>query len=114
MYVTLLLVMLAPAPIVKAPATPTLQSGTYVMTWHGVDALTVFHADGFYACQWHGCWWHGQWKMDKGQLLVEEWPMNEPHRRSTWTIKLKCKMTGNFSGGTIWKVVPAAPPGGGA
>ncbi len=107
MSAVVLMLLFAPAPISRpAPPPPALKYGSYLMTWHGVDAPTVFHADGFYACQWHGRWWHGQWKMEKGQLVVEEWPMEEPHRRSTWTIKLTAPTAGQFTGGTKWKIVP--------
>lgn len=105
----MLLCLLAPAPKDRPPPPPpVLVFGVYEMTWHGVEAYTVFHADSFYACRWHGRWWHGRWKMERGALLVEEWPMEEPHRRSTWTVKLKCPRTGAFAGGTPWKITPLA------
>ena len=48
-----LLVLFAPAPMAKAaPPPPAIKSGSYVMTWRGVDAETIFHPDGFYACQY--------------------------------------------------------------
>jgi hypothetical protein len=107
MYALLLLTLAAPAPFAKpAPPPPAVKHGSYIMTWHGVTAPTWLHADGFYACQWHGRWWHGHWRQENGQIIVEEWPMEEPHRRSTWTIKLASPMSGQFPGGSPWKLAP--------
>jgi len=107
-----LLVLFAPAPMPKpAPPSPAIKSGSYVMTWKGVDAQTIFHHDGFYSCQWQGQWWHGNWRQEKGQMRVEEWPMNEPHRRYNWTIKLSGPLAGEMEGGA-WRLAPQSFGGG--
>jgi hypothetical protein len=108
MTAVVLLALLAPAPIAKAPTTPAIKCGAYVMTWRGVEAPTVFHSDGFYACHWQGRWWHGQWTQEKGQLRVEEWPMDDPSARTKWTIKLSGPMAGILDGGSAWKLAPQA------
>lgn len=98
----------APAPRVKPPPPPpALVPAAVVMTWHGVDAYTVFHHDGFFACHWHGAWWHGHWSQERGTLKVEEWPMHEPQRRSTWAVRLTSPTEGHFPGGVPWRVVIA-------
>lgn len=103
-----LLVLVAPAPMHKAAPAPAIKAGSYIMTWRGVDALTVFHADGFFACHWQGRWWHGRWAQEKGVLTVEEWPMDEPHLRISWTVKLSGPTAGELVGGSPWKLVPPA------
>lgn len=100
----------APAPKDRPPPPPpAVKAGTYVMRWHGIDAMTIFHADGFYACLWCGCWWHGSWACEKGRLRVEEWPLSNPASRCRWEVILKGPRDGAFpapGGGTPWKLTP--------
>lgn len=104
----------APAPYAKKPADsqpPAVKTGTYLMTWKGIDAPAYFHSDGFYACNWQGRWWHGQWRQDKGQLDVEEWPMDQPESRSRWKIDLKDMFNGKMLDGPAWKLRPMGAGG---
>ena len=95
--------LLAPAP---KEAQPALVPGSYLMTWRGVTAPTMFHANGSYACYWHGAWWQGQWRQTKGVLSVEEWPAGNPdHVALRWSVKLSSPATGDL-GGTLWFVAP--------
>ena len=90
----------APVPFKKPPPpAPSLVPGKYVMVWQGVRCETCFHRDGFFACCWHGSWWHGRWKEEKGVVTVEEWPMDEPLRRSSWQIELACPKSGRLKTG---------------
>lgn len=109
----LILACAAPAPKDRPPPPPpAIKHGSYTMTWHGTEAETHFHADGFYACLWHGRWWHGQWKMDGGVLCVSEWPMDTPQFTTSWGVVMKCDRAGNMRArnmtGSPWKVVPLA------
>ncbi len=106
----LLVPLAVSAPLLLRPPAPTkaIRPGSYIMTWRGTDALTHFHADGFFACHWQGSWWNGRWTQKGGVLSVEEWQIENGEARCSWMVRLASPTSGDMNG-TAWELRARKP-----